>query len=31
VGSTPEQFSAVIENDLERFKALVKQLNIQPQ
>ena len=31
VGDTPEHFSAVIQKDLERFKALVKQLNIQPQ
>jgi tripartite-type tricarboxylate transporter receptor subunit TctC len=31
VGDTPEQFSAAIQKDVERFTALVKQLNIQPQ
>jgi tripartite-type tricarboxylate transporter receptor subunit TctC len=31
VGDTPEQFAAAIQKDVERFTALVKQLNIQPQ
>ena len=31
VGSTPEQFSAAIQKDIERFGALAKQLGIQPQ
>ena len=31
VGSTPEQFSATIEKDIERFAALARQFNIQPQ
>ncbi|HET9576950.1 MAG TPA: tripartite tricarboxylate transporter substrate binding protein [Usitatibacter sp.] len=31
VGSTPEQFAAVIAKDVERFSALARQLNIQPQ
>ena len=31
VGSTPEQFAAVIQKDIERYSALAKQLGIQPQ
>jgi tripartite-type tricarboxylate transporter receptor subunit TctC len=31
VGSTPDQFAATIERDIERFAALAKQFNIQPQ
>ena len=31
VGSTPDQFGAVIQKDIERFTALAKQLNLQPQ
>jgi tripartite-type tricarboxylate transporter receptor subunit TctC len=31
VGDTPEQFAAAIQKDVERFSALAKQLNIQPQ
>ena len=31
VGSTPGQFTATIEKDIERFAALAKQFNIQPQ
>lgn len=31
VGDTPEQFAAAIHKDVERFTALVKQLNVQPQ
>ena len=31
VGSTPEQFAAAIQKDIERFGALAKQLGIQPQ
>jgi tripartite-type tricarboxylate transporter receptor subunit TctC len=31
VGSTPEQFAAVIAKDVERFTALAKQFDIQPQ
>ena len=31
VGSTPEQFAAVIQKDIERYGALAKQLGIQPQ
>jgi len=31
VGSTSEQFSATIEKDIERFAALARQFNIQPQ
>lgn len=31
VGSTPEQFAATIQKDIERFTALAKQFNIQPQ
>ncbi len=31
VGSTPEQFAAVIQKDIERYTALAKQLGIQPQ
>ena len=31
VGSTPEQFAAVMAKDVERFTALAKQLDIQPQ
>ena len=31
VGSTPEQFAAAIQKDIERFSALAKQLGIQPQ
>ena len=31
VGDTPEQFAAVMQRDVERFTALVKHLNIQPQ
>jgi tripartite-type tricarboxylate transporter receptor subunit TctC len=31
VGSTPEQFAAVIHKDIERYTALAKQLGIQPQ
>lgn len=30
VGDTPEQFTATIRKDVERFTALVKQLDIQP-
>ena len=31
VGDTPEQFAAAIQNDVDRFTVLAKQLNIQPQ
>jgi tripartite-type tricarboxylate transporter receptor subunit TctC len=31
VGDTPEQFAAAIQNDVDRFTVLTKQLNIQPQ
>ena len=31
VGSTPEQFAAAIQRDIERYGALAKQLGIQPQ
>ena len=31
VGSTPDQFAATIQRDIERFAALAKQFNIQPQ
>ncbi len=31
VGSTPGQFAATIQKDIERFAALAKQFNIQPQ
>ncbi|MBS0337529.1 MAG: tripartite tricarboxylate transporter substrate binding protein [Proteobacteria bacterium] len=31
VGSTPEQFAAAMQKDIERFGALAKQLGIQPQ
>jgi tripartite-type tricarboxylate transporter receptor subunit TctC len=31
VGSTPAQFSATIQKDIDRFAALAKQFNIQPQ
>ncbi len=31
VGSTPEQFAAVMQKDIERYSALAKQLGIQPQ
>ena len=31
VGSTPEQFAAAMQRDIERFGALAKQLGIQPQ
>jgi tripartite-type tricarboxylate transporter receptor subunit TctC len=31
VGSTPEQFSIAIQQDIERFGALARQLGIQPQ
>jgi tripartite-type tricarboxylate transporter receptor subunit TctC len=31
VGSTPEQFAAVMQKDIERYGALAKQLGIQPQ
>jgi tripartite-type tricarboxylate transporter receptor subunit TctC len=31
VGSTPDQFSAAIRRDIDRFAALAKQFNIQPQ
>ena len=31
VGSTAEQFAAVIQKDIERYTALAKQLGIQPQ
>ena len=30
-GSTPEQFAAVMQKDIERYSALAKQLGIQPQ
>jgi tripartite-type tricarboxylate transporter receptor subunit TctC len=31
VGSTPEQFAAIIQKDIERYGALARQLGIQPQ
>lgn len=31
IGSTPEQFAAAMQKDIERFTALAKQLGIQPQ
>lgn len=31
VGSTPDQFAATIQRDIDRFAALAKQFNIQPQ
>ena len=31
VGSTPEQFAAAMQKDIERYGALAKQLGIQPQ
>lgn len=31
VGDSPEQFAAAIQNDVDRFTVLTKQLNIQPQ
>ena len=31
MGSTPEQFAAAIQKDIERFGALAKQLGIQSQ
>ena len=31
VGSTPEQFAAAMQRDIERFTALARQLGIQPQ
>lgn len=31
IGSTPEQFAAVMQKDIERYSALAKQLGIQPQ
>lgn len=31
VGDTPEQFAAAMQKDVERFTALAKQLNVQPQ
>jgi tripartite-type tricarboxylate transporter receptor subunit TctC len=31
VGSTPDQFAATIQRDVERYSALAKQLGIQPQ
>ena len=30
-GSTPEQFAAVIQKDIERYSALARQLGVQPQ
>ncbi|MBK8064352.1 MAG: tripartite tricarboxylate transporter substrate binding protein [Betaproteobacteria bacterium] len=31
VGSSPDQFAAAIQKDIERFTALARQLNLQPQ
>ena len=31
VGNTADQFAAIIQKDIERFSALAKQLNVQPQ
>lgn len=31
VGNTPGQFAATIQNEIDRFSALAKQFDIQPQ